>query len=128
MDIGRRIYYELSTGIPLVNTGERSGAVVETTAEQDFEVYTILNERVPTTVGMLQLEYGQFRQDFEKCSSYRVNLQTGKLEFSYPDPSEGEEEPTEPKYQQPLTEQIEALMLRTEVNEAAILALLDLGL
>jgi hypothetical protein len=87
MEIGRKIYYELATGNYLLDTGERSGLVIETTQEQDFESYAALAERVPETIGVIQLEYGELAQDFMECNGYQVNLTTGLLEFSYPDPS-----------------------------------------
>lgn len=126
MEIGRRIYYQIETGIVILDTGERSGDVVETTIEQDFQSYTVLAERVPETVGILELDYGQYNRDFSECSGYRVDQETGELEFSY-DPI-NTEQPAEPVYQKPLTEQIATLQQRTEANEAAILALLDFGL
>jgi hypothetical protein len=128
VEIGKKIYYDKTTGNVLVDTGERAGDVIETTTEQDFEVYVALDERVPETVGMLQLEYGQYSDDFAQCSGYRVNPSTSELEFSYSDPGAEPGEPTVPVYQKPLTEQIANLQQRTEANEAAILALLDFGL
>ena len=106
--IGRRIYYELSTGNVILDTGERSGYVVETTIEQDFETYRALAERVPETVGWIQLEYGQYAQDFAACSGYRVDVsgETPTLVFSYPDPNQPEAPPV---YQKPLSVQIEEL-------------------
>lgn len=87
MDIGRRIYYDKSTGTILANTGERNGNVVETTIEQDFTVYVSLTERVPETVGVIELAYGNLAQDFQECNGYRINPTTLQIEFSYPDPS-----------------------------------------
>ncbi|WP_338134844.1 hypothetical protein [Paenibacillus alvei] len=46
MKIGRRIFYDIVTGEKLVDTGERSGNVVETTLDYDISVYKALNERV----------------------------------------------------------------------------------
>src|SRR5690348_2189558 len=85
MLIGRRIYYEKMTGNIILDTGERTGSVVETTIEQDFESYAALAERVPVTVGILQCDYGQYAQDFRECSGFRVNVSqdSPKLEFSY---------------------------------------------
>jgi hypothetical protein len=102
--IGRKIYYDKSTGNVIVDTGEKMGAVVETTIDQDFETYQVLKERVRDTVGVIQLEYGQYAQDFAECNGYRVNPETLELEFSYPDPNATE--PQEPVYQKPLTEQL----------------------
>jgi hypothetical protein len=103
--IGRRIYYDKATGNVILDTGEKMGAVVETTVDQDFETYQALKERVRDTVGVIQLEFGQYAADFAQCNGYRVNPETLELEFSYPDPNATE--PQEPVYQKPLSEQIE---------------------
>jgi hypothetical protein len=103
--IGRRIYYDKTTGNVILDTGEKMGAVVETTIDQDFETYKALKERVRDTVGVIQLEYGQYAEDFAQCNGYRVNPETLELEFSYLDPNATE--PQEPVYQKPLSEQIE---------------------
>lgn len=102
--IGRKIYYDKATGNVIVDTGEKVGAVVDTTINQDFETYQALKERVRDTVGVIQLEYGQYAADFAQCNGYRVNPETLELEFSYPDPNATE--PQEPVYQKPLTEQL----------------------
>lgn len=102
--IGRKIYYEKATGNVILDTGEKMGAVIETTIDQDFETYQALKERVRDAVGVIQLEYGQYAEDFAQCNGYRVNPQTLELEFSYPDPNTTE--PQEPEYQKPLTEQL----------------------
>ncbi|MBU5441198.1 hypothetical protein [Paenibacillus sp. MSJ-34] len=104
MKIGRRIYFDKSTGNVIVDTGERSGHVVETTNEHDFEVYTALTERNRETVGVLELEYGQYAEDFAACNGFRVNPETLELEFSYPNPDDPE---TPPAYRKPLSEELE---------------------
>lgn len=88
MEIGRKIYYEKSTGNVLVDTGERSGDVKETTQEEDFATYTVLAERVSDSVGCLQLEYGQYALEFSMCGGYHLNLETLQIEFVYPDPNQ----------------------------------------
>lgn len=120
MQIGRRIYYDKSTGNVIQDTGERYGDVVETTQEQDFVAYAALAERVPDTVGMLQLEYGQYAQDFMECSGYRVDVTGDKptLVFSYPDPSTPE--PQEPVYQAPLSEQVKTLQATVDSQQQAL--------
>lgn len=115
MQIGRRIYYDLATGNIVVDTGERSGSVVETTIEQDFASYAVLAERVPSTVGVLQLEYGHYAEDFATCNGYRVDPNTEQILFSYPDPNEPE---TPTVYQTPLTLKVGQLE-----DESAMLAL-----
>lgn len=105
MNIGRRIYYDKATGNVILDTGERSGSVVETTIEQDFAAYVALAERVPETVGWIQLEYGQFSQDFASCSGYAVDVSgpEPELVFSYTDPEDPEAPPV---YQKPLSEEV----------------------
>jgi hypothetical protein len=105
MNIGRKIYYERTTGNIIQDTGERYGSVVETTPEQDFASYQALAERVPETVGLLQLEYGQYAADFAESTGYKVDVSgdVPELVFTYPNP--GEEPPV---YQPPVMEQLAA--------------------
>lgn len=112
MNIGRKIYYDKATGNLIQNTGERSGDVTETTVEQDFLTYRALAERKPDTVGMIELEYGQYAQDFMEGRLEQIDLHTLEPLFSYPDP----EQPNEPIVpQQPLTLQIASL--KSEMEE-----------
>ena len=104
MEIGRRIYYDIITGNVILDTGEKCGFVKESSIEQDFESYTILKAYNPETIGVIQLEYGQYAQDFRECNGYRVNPETQQIEFSYPDPDDLE--PQEPIYQKPLSEEV----------------------
>ncbi|SMF72372.1 hypothetical protein SAMN05661091_0862 [Paenibacillus uliginis N3/975] len=85
--IGRRLYYLKATGEVIQDTGERTGWVVETTVEQDFETYRSLRERVPETVGMIQLEYGAYAADrAEGGSITRIDMDTMEPMFTYRDP------------------------------------------
>jgi hypothetical protein len=78
MQIGRKIYYEKLTGNVLLDTGERAGDVVPTTAEQDFVLYTVLQQYVPDEVGTVQLEYGQNQGKFG-VYNYSIDTTTGTL-------------------------------------------------
>jgi len=117
MQVGRKIYYELVTGNVVVDTGERSGSVVETTQAEDFEMYLALAERVPETVGCIQLEYRQYAEDFAQCNGYRIDTETERVLFSYPDPDKPEQ-PLE--YRKPLTEQVEEQEQRLADLELAL--------
>ena len=119
MQIGRRIYYDIATGNVIVDTGERKGNVVETTNEQDFAAYAALAERVPETVGHIELEYGQYAQDFADSDGYRVNPVTQELEFTYPDPNDPDP-PEEPVYQEPLSEKVARLEQEDITNKLAL--------
>ncbi|BBI32497.1 hypothetical protein [Cohnella abietis] len=119
MDIGRRIYYELATGNVIQDTGERSGSVIETTNEQDFETYVSLAERIPETVGCLQLEYGEYAQDFAECNGYRVDVSNDihSLLFSHPDPNEPE---LPPIYRKPLSGEVAEVKEQQALMQAAL--------
>lgn len=73
MDIGRKVYYELSTGNVILDTGERSGDVVETTEAQDFALYATLAQYQQGAVGILQLTFGQDTAYFGKYP-YHVDI------------------------------------------------------
>ncbi|MEK4255409.1 hypothetical protein [Ureibacillus sp. FSL K6-2830] len=125
MKIGARIYYEIETGNVIVNTGERQGSVVPTTVEQDIQTYKALSERNRDTFDYIELEYGQYAQDFAESNGYRVNPETKELEFSFPNPNE--EEPQELVYQKPLSERL-ADSLVYQVDLDFRVTMLELGL
>ena len=123
-EIGRKIFYEVATGNPIQDTGERQGAVIPTTVEQDIATYTALSERNRQSFDVLELPFGAYAQDFATPGvQYRVNLETKELEFSYPDPNA----PEEPQpYQKPLSQEVKDLRMEvarsnTEMFEMMIL-------
>lgn len=118
MEIGRRIYFCKLTGNVLVTTGEYKGVVVPTTIEQDIQMYKELSERNPESFDVIELEFGQYAQDFAECNGYRVNPETKEIEFSYPDPDDPE--PQEPVYQKPLSEEVKVLKEELEITQAAV--------
>jgi len=74
---------------------------------------------VPETVGVIQLEYGQYTQDFRECSGYHVDIsgEEPTLVFSYPDPNQ----PEKPQvFQLPLSEQIQEHSQRLADLELAL--------
>lgn len=72
-DIGRKIYYELSAGNVILDTGERTGDVTNTTEAQDFQLYTALQKYQQSAVGVLKLSYGQDSANFGKYP-YSVDI------------------------------------------------------
>lgn len=122
----RRIFYDISTGNKIHEIG-RNGSFVLPTIEQDIATYTILSERNRETFDVLELPYNQYAQDFAECNGYRVNIEKlatlpddrkhEALEFSYPDPNEPEAEPV---YQRPLSEQVNELERKIEIQNQAI--------
>lgn len=83
MQVGRKIYYELATGDVILITPEKFDGI-NTTKEQDFLMYEPLSIRNPNTVGVIELEYGQYASDFQTATSVRVDVETGELLFNYP--------------------------------------------
>lgn len=75
MQIGRKIYYEKSTGNVLLTTSEMQGDVIETTIDQDFESYTALQGRTKNSVGVKQMAYGEESENFAKYP-FRINTVT----------------------------------------------------
>ena len=118
MQVGAKIYYEKMTGSIVVNTGERSGDVIDTTDEQDFSTYIALTERVPNTIAVLRLEYGAHASDFAEGGVItRIDLDTLTPLFTYPDPR-NPETPQEP--QPALSTKVATLESETTATQAAL--------
>jgi len=84
--IGRRIYFEKATGKYIVDTGERAGSLVrESTFDEDFELYTNLKIYDKDQVDYVQLEYGQYRDQFAVARDIQVDPLTKKLTFDVSD-------------------------------------------
>ncbi|AYO30265.1 hypothetical protein D2962_06210 [Biomaibacter acetigenes] len=81
MQLGRKIYYEKTNGIVIWDKGEMSGDVQETTLEQDKESMPVLKLITPEQLGVLQLSYGEYAEEFASCRGYRINPDTGRLQF-----------------------------------------------
>ncbi|MEK4715329.1 hypothetical protein [Sporosarcina sp. FSL K6-5500] len=125
MKIGRKIYYDKATGNIVLDTGERQGDVIETTIEQDIAAYTALSERNRGTFDVLELEYGQYAQEFAESNGYRVNPETKILEFSYPNPNEPE---APQEFRKPLSQEVEELKLAQTETDSTVLELMELVL
>lgn len=115
--LGKKIYYEKSTGNIIIEISECAGNVVKKTIEQDIETFTALSERNRDTFDVLELEYGQYAQDFAECNGYRVNPDTKELKFSYPDPNEPEQPPV---YRPPLSEEIKQMKIKMQMQDATM--------
>jgi hypothetical protein len=107
MKIGKKIYYDKLTGNVITSTSEMQGDVVPTSMEYDMMLFKELSERNPQTVGLLELSYGAYSQDFKESIGYSVDVVTGLIKFMYPDPNLPPE--VMPKPQKPLTEKVEEL-------------------
>jgi hypothetical protein len=79
MQFGRKIYCNNSTGVVLCDTGERQGAAVETTQNKDFTAFSQLQGVDPSTVGSLQLAYGERDDEFANMVIMSVDTATQTL-------------------------------------------------
>lgn len=108
--LGRRFFWVKSTGNIVAQRYEMS-AGIESTKEEDFEVYIELKQYDPEAIEMTTFEPGQYAEDFAKAESWMFDPVTGQIRFIYPDP-DNPEVPTAP--QPPLTEQVIALKTENE--------------
>ncbi|KMY28301.1 hypothetical protein ACZ11_24040 [Lysinibacillus xylanilyticus] len=105
--IGFKIYYEKDTGDVILTIPEQNAVgAMETTKEQDFIMFYVLQARNPSAVDFIQLPYGQYRSDFKIANSWKVDLKTGQVLFEYP------------KFETPISEQIH--LLRQENEELKV--------
>lgn len=112
----RRIFYDKLTGEKIYEIG-RNGSFTLPTIEQDIATFTILSERNRNTFDVLELPFNTYEQDFKECIDYRVNIETKKLEFSYPHSNEPS---IEQPYQAPLSEQIDVLKEQLQATQDAV--------
>ena len=96
--IGSKIYYLISNGNVILNTGDMMGCVVETSFDEDYNNYTDLSKYAKDSIGCLKLEYGELGKLLEehKANSFKVDIssQPHKLMFEWIDYDTGE--PAEP--------------------------------
>lgn len=102
----RRVYYDTITGETILTTmavGQHSGV---RTVGEDIVTFKPLSERNRSTFDVIELSFGDYQEDFAQAASWRVDVNTRQLLFSYPDPNA----PTDPQpYQQPLSTRVAEL-------------------
>ena len=104
--IGTKIYYCLLTGNVIKIVGDCQGYVKETTFDEDYEIYSELKEREKSSIGLLQIEYGEYPKLSQNSTGVMVDLETKELIFSYEDlPAE----PIEPTWEEQMESKISIL-------------------
>ena len=119
MSKGRIIFYDVISGDVIVDTGESLiNPKTQKTIEEEIQTYTELSNRNRGSFDYIELDYGEYRQDFiESGGVFRVNTELKTLEFQYPD----ENTPEEPKpYRAPLSEEVDKLKAEDLNNKEAI--------
>ena len=81
--IGTKIYYCNLTGNILQIIGDIQGYVKETTFDEDCEIYQQLKYRDKETIGLIQLEFGEYPKLSHGSTGVVINLETKELEFIY---------------------------------------------
>lgn len=96
--IGSKIYYLISNGNVILNTGDMMGCVVETSFDEDYNNYTDLSKYAKDSIGCIKLDYGELGKLLadHKANSFKVDIssQPHKLIFEWIDYDTGE--PAEP--------------------------------
>lgn len=99
LKLGTKIYYLISNGNVILDTGDMMGCVVETSFDEDYNNYTDLSKYAKDSIGCLKLEYGELSKLLadHKANSFKVDIssQPHKLVFEWIDYDTGE--PAEPQ-------------------------------
>lgn len=97
LKLGTKIYYLISNGNVILDTGDMMGCVVETSFDEDYNNYTDLSKYAKESIGCLKLEYGELGKLLEehKANSFRVDVSSSphKLVFEWIDYDTGEPAP-----------------------------------
>lgn len=93
--IGTKIYYCLLSGNVIKMLGDMQGYVIETTFDEDIEIYSELKERNKKNIGLLQFEYGEYPKLSKDSTGVRIDLNTKELIFTYEELLEVPQELTE---------------------------------
>lgn len=83
-NFGRTIYYDKLTGYVIYDSRDVSHTDPNyKTKLNPYVNIKALSERVRSTVGEIELPYGQFSNQFNACDSYSVNLNTLTVDFVF---------------------------------------------
>lgn len=78
MNIGRKVYYNKTTGEVVWDKGEMSGGVRETTFEEDKAVMPEIDN---PDVAFMELPYGEKIEQFKTCGGFIVDHDTKQVTF-----------------------------------------------
>lgn len=76
MQVGRKIYYDTTTGAIIWDKGEMEGSVRETTFEEDCEVMPQIAD-----CGVLQLNFGEYFEQF-MTMDFTIDVLTNSITFT----------------------------------------------
>jgi hypothetical protein len=81
MKIGRKIYYNKSTGEVVWDKGEMSGSVRDTTFDEDMAV---MSEIDSDDIAVMTLEYGEKAEQFRTSGEFTIDHVTKLITFFEP--------------------------------------------
>lgn len=114
--LGKKIYYLKENGNIILDTGEAEGWVLQTTVEQDWEIYEELQKYTKDSVDCIELKFGEFKTEFNECTSYKVDVAKKELVFDYSEIPPSPDIPTTPS----LHERVEKLEKANSTQEDMI--------
>ncbi|KOY81266.1 hypothetical protein I6G82_02785 [Lysinibacillus macroides] len=86
---GRRIYFLKQNGQVIYDSGEGEGTVeIEQSFDSDYENIFVLNEHSKNDIDFIDLEYGQYHEEFTNCVYYQVNPINKNVQFAFRNESE----------------------------------------
>lgn len=103
---GRRLYYKLISGEPIVDTGEVITTMEKykrNTVEEDLRELPELKGYSLTDIGYIDLDFEEYKEDFENLTFFRVDAITQTIHFVH------KEEETEIAWDKPLIYKVKKL-------------------
>ncbi|OOM82181.1 hypothetical protein CLPUN_04410 [Clostridium puniceum] len=82
-EVKAKVYYEIATGNILLITPEGQGGLMETTKEQDINIYPELKDKNIHDIEFIELEFGTLESIFINIKSYHVDVATKQLKVDY---------------------------------------------
>ncbi|WFB60589.1 hypothetical protein [Paenibacillus sp. BR1-192] len=128
IQVGRMIFYDKGTGQVLVTAPSQEGSYVYENPEDLIPLYPELKDRDRSSFDIIQLEYGQYDEDFSRATKWEVDRSTLSLVFRYHDPNNPE---VPQPLRKPLTEEVDELnstigtLLMESANDKATIASLE---
>lgn len=115
LKLGTKIYYLISNGNVILDTGDMMGCVVETSFDEDYNNYILLKDYAKDSIGCIKLEYGELGKLLEehKANSFKVDVSSSphKLVFEWIDYDTGEPAPPQKTMEELIKEESDKVRL-----------------
>lgn len=115
LKLGTKIYYLISNGNVILDTGDMMGCVVETSFDEDYNNYTDLSKYAKESIGCIKLEYGELGKLLaeHKANSFKVDVSSSphKLVFEWIDYDTGEPSPSPKTMEELIKEEADKVRL-----------------